>query len=236
MITQLMREVDLVKQLSHPSIVKYEGMTRDENHHPASCKLLSQQPQSGAHELTSAFSDDPRPHVCIRIRVLAPYRRSRASISPTRPIPTRLSCSRLRYPNIIRRKLSIILTRQREPQQATKNNRPQSISSIGSSCANSPRSQASQCNRTAVYTFTVPDTAATVALRDRKTPTNDDGEQVQSWCVVWELHYLVNVVKQKNRCVAAGCCLSLLFGLARFAFPNIFCVDSLHPLHRQISR
>ncbi|KAH8997816.1 hypothetical protein EDB86DRAFT_3076353 [Lactarius hatsudake] len=30
-ISQLMREVDLVKQLSHPSIVKYEGMAQDEN-------------------------------------------------------------------------------------------------------------------------------------------------------------------------------------------------------------
>lgn len=28
---QLMKEVDLVKSLSHPSIVKYEGMARDEN-------------------------------------------------------------------------------------------------------------------------------------------------------------------------------------------------------------
>jgi hypothetical protein len=30
-ISQLMREVDLVKRLSHPSIVKYEGMARDAN-------------------------------------------------------------------------------------------------------------------------------------------------------------------------------------------------------------
>ncbi|KAI0046488.1 hypothetical protein FA95DRAFT_1669085 [Auriscalpium vulgare] len=30
-VTQLMKEVDLVKSLSHPSIVKYEGMARDEN-------------------------------------------------------------------------------------------------------------------------------------------------------------------------------------------------------------
>lgn len=30
-IKQLMREVDLVRSLSHPSIVKYEGMARDEN-------------------------------------------------------------------------------------------------------------------------------------------------------------------------------------------------------------
>ncbi|KAI9449930.1 kinase-like domain-containing protein [Lactarius psammicola] len=30
-IARLMREVDLVKRLSHPSIVKYEGMARDEN-------------------------------------------------------------------------------------------------------------------------------------------------------------------------------------------------------------
>lgn len=30
-VMQLMKEVDLVKSLSHPSIVKYEGMARDEN-------------------------------------------------------------------------------------------------------------------------------------------------------------------------------------------------------------
>jgi len=30
-IAQLMKEVDLVKRLSHPGIVKYEGMSRDEN-------------------------------------------------------------------------------------------------------------------------------------------------------------------------------------------------------------
>ncbi|KAH7926017.1 hypothetical protein BV22DRAFT_388481 [Leucogyrophana mollusca] len=30
-VTQLMREVDLMKRLSHPSIVKYEGMARDED-------------------------------------------------------------------------------------------------------------------------------------------------------------------------------------------------------------
>jgi serine/threonine protein kinase len=29
-VTQLMKEVDLVKSLSHPCIVKYEGMLRDE--------------------------------------------------------------------------------------------------------------------------------------------------------------------------------------------------------------
>jgi serine/threonine protein kinase len=30
-VKQLMSEVDLVKSLSHPGIVKYEGMARDEN-------------------------------------------------------------------------------------------------------------------------------------------------------------------------------------------------------------
>jgi serine/threonine protein kinase len=29
-VTHLMREVDLLKTLSHPSIVRYEGMVRDE--------------------------------------------------------------------------------------------------------------------------------------------------------------------------------------------------------------
>jgi len=30
-VTMLMREFDLIKSLSHPSIVKYEGMARDED-------------------------------------------------------------------------------------------------------------------------------------------------------------------------------------------------------------
>lgn len=30
-ITQLMKEVELLKRLAHPSIVKYEGMMRDED-------------------------------------------------------------------------------------------------------------------------------------------------------------------------------------------------------------
>ena len=30
-VMTLMREVDLVKSLSHPSIVKYEGMARDDD-------------------------------------------------------------------------------------------------------------------------------------------------------------------------------------------------------------
>lgn len=30
-IAQLMKEVELVKRLSHPGIVKYEGMSRDEH-------------------------------------------------------------------------------------------------------------------------------------------------------------------------------------------------------------
>ena len=30
-ISQLMKEVDLVKSLSHPGIIKYEGMARDKD-------------------------------------------------------------------------------------------------------------------------------------------------------------------------------------------------------------
>jgi len=30
-IVQLMQEVDLVKKLSHPNVIKYEGIDRDEN-------------------------------------------------------------------------------------------------------------------------------------------------------------------------------------------------------------
>lgn len=31
-IEEVMREVELLQRLSHPSIVKYEGMSRDEEH------------------------------------------------------------------------------------------------------------------------------------------------------------------------------------------------------------
>jgi serine/threonine protein kinase len=31
-VAQLMKEVELMKRLSHPSIVKYEGMSRDEQY------------------------------------------------------------------------------------------------------------------------------------------------------------------------------------------------------------
>ena len=127
-----------------------EFFTRLPNHHPASAtssrgSLDRERTNSPQLSLTTSPA---HAHPPVAYKVLAPYKSSRASISPD-PTNSNSSVSLTLIPegNIIRRKLSIILTRQREPtqQQATKNNnRPQSISSIGSSCANSPQSQASQ--------------------------------------------------------------------------------------------
>ena len=128
-----------------------EFFTRLPNHHPASATSSRgslDRERTNSPQLTPTTSP-AHAHPPIAYKVLAPFKRSRASLSPD---PTNSNSSVSLTPlipegNIIRRKLSIILTRQREPtqQQATKNNnRPQSISSIGSSCANSPQSQASQ--------------------------------------------------------------------------------------------
>ena len=129
-----------------------EFFTRLPNHHPASATSSRgslDRERTNSPQLSPTTSPaHPHPHPPVAYKVLSPFKRSRASISPD---PTNSNSSVSLTPlipegNIIRRKLSIILTRQREPpqQQATKNNRPQSISSIGSSCANSPQSQASQ--------------------------------------------------------------------------------------------
>ncbi|KAH9028019.1 hypothetical protein EDB83DRAFT_2319580 [Lactarius deliciosus] len=109
------------------------------------------------------LSPTSSPHPPIAYKVLSPFsKRSRASLTPdpthsnssvslagATPPPHSHSQTKVTIPegNVIRRKLSIILTRQREPQQAINTHlreRPQSISSIGSSCANSPQSPASQ--------------------------------------------------------------------------------------------
>ncbi|KAH9017539.1 hypothetical protein EDB84DRAFT_1566793 [Lactarius hengduanensis] len=120
-----------------------EFFTRLPNHHP-----------------TSASSSRGSLH---RDRPLAIQQRSRAFL--TRHTPTSVSLVAATPPphshppakvtgvisegNVIRRKLSIILTRQREPQLANNahlRERPQSMSSVGSSCANSPQSQSLQSN------------------------------------------------------------------------------------------
>ena len=95
------------------------------------------------------------PHPPVAYKVLSPFKRSRASLSPdpthsnssislagvTSPTGSRQQQQQKQQPvktflsegNVIRRKLSIILTRQREPQQLQLQQRPLSISSISSS-------------------------------------------------------------------------------------------------------
>lgn len=97
------------------------------------------------HPPSTTTSQSPSAHPSVAYRVLSPFKRSHASLSPDRtqfnssislagttkqqhqqPVKSLLSES-----NVIRRKLSIILTRQKEPQQ--RQQRPLSMSSITSS-------------------------------------------------------------------------------------------------------
>ncbi|KAH9166815.1 Pkinase-domain-containing protein [Lactarius sanguifluus] len=146
-----------------------EFFTRLPNHHPASASSsrgsLDRDRDQRERERANSpqLSPTSSPHPPIAYKVLSPFsKRSRASLTPdpthsnssvslagATPPPHSHSQAKVTIPegNIIRRKLSIILTRQREPQQANTTHlreRPQSISSIGSSCANSPQSPASQ--------------------------------------------------------------------------------------------
>ncbi|KAH9016024.1 hypothetical protein EDB85DRAFT_1898389 [Lactarius pseudohatsudake] len=146
-----------------------EFFTHLPNHHPASASSsrgsLDRDRDQRERERTNSpqLSPTSSPHPPIAYKVLSPFnKRSRASLTPdpthsnssvslagAAPPPHSHSQTKVTIPegNIIRRKLSIILTRQREPQQAINTHlrdRPQSISSIGSSCANSPQSPASQ--------------------------------------------------------------------------------------------
>ncbi|KAH9166008.1 hypothetical protein EDB89DRAFT_2076255 [Lactarius sanguifluus] len=146
-----------------------EFFTRLPNHHPASASSsrgsLDRDRDQRERERTNSpqLSPTSSPHPPIAYKVLSPFnKRSRASLTPdpthsnssvslagATPPPHSYSQTKVTIPegNVIRRKLSIILTRQREPQQANNTHlreRPQSISSIGSSCANSPQSPASQ--------------------------------------------------------------------------------------------
>ncbi|KAN0138154.1 hypothetical protein V8E53_004043 [Lactarius tabidus] len=139
-----------------------ESFTRLPNHHPASA---SSSRGSLGRERTNSPQLSPTtspPHPPVAYIVLSPFsKRSRASLTPDptnsnssvslAPPPSKVTTSVIPEGNIIRRKLSIrktiTLTRQREPQQQANTHlireRPQSISSIGSSCANLPQSQAS---------------------------------------------------------------------------------------------
>ncbi|KAH9022684.1 hypothetical protein EDB85DRAFT_2119745 [Lactarius pseudohatsudake] len=146
-----------------------EFFPRLPNHHSASASSsrgsLDRDRDQRERERTNSpqLSPTSPPHPPIAYKVLSPFnKRSRASLTPdpthsnssvslagATPPPHSHSQAKVTIPegNIIRRKLSIILTRQREPQQAINTHlreRPQSISSIGSSCANSPQSPASQ--------------------------------------------------------------------------------------------
>ncbi len=139
------------------------------NHHPASASSsrgsLDRDRDQRERERTNSpqLSPTSSPHPPVAYKVLSPFKRSRASLTPdpthsnssvslaaATPPPHSKSQAKVTSVipegNVIRRKLSIILTRQREPQQATTHlrERPQSISSISSSCANSPQSPASQ--------------------------------------------------------------------------------------------
>ena len=134
-----------------------EFFTRLPNNHPASATSSR---GSLERERTNSpqLSPTSSPHPPVAYKVLSPFKRSRASLTPdpthsnssvslaAATPPPQSQAKMIPEGNIIRRKLSIILTRQREPQQrANMRERPQSISSISSSCANSPQqSPASQ--------------------------------------------------------------------------------------------
>ncbi|KAI9435345.1 Pkinase-domain-containing protein [Lactarius indigo] len=143
-----------------------EFFPRLPNHHPASASSsrgsLDRDRDQRERERTNSpqLSPTSSPHPPIAYKVLSPFnKRSRASLTPD-PTHSNSSVSLagampsqakvtsvIPEGNVIRRKLSIILTRQREPQQVNNTHlreRPQSISSIGSSCATSPQSPASQ--------------------------------------------------------------------------------------------
>ncbi|KAI9449935.1 Pkinase-domain-containing protein [Lactarius psammicola] len=145
-----------------------EFFTRLPNNNPASASSsrgsLDRDRDQRERERTNSPQLSPMsPHPPVAYKVLSPFKRSRASLSPdpthsnssvslAAATPPSHSHSQAKVTsvipegNVIRRKLSIILTRQREPQLANTHlrERPQSISSIGSSCANSPQSPASQ--------------------------------------------------------------------------------------------
>ncbi|KAI9431376.1 kinase-like protein [Lactarius indigo] len=143
-----------------------EFFPRLPNPHPASASSsrgsLDRDRDQRERERTNSpqLSPTSSRHPPIAYKVLSPFnKRSRASLTPD-PTHSNSSVSLagatpsqakvtsvIPEGNVIRRKLTIILTRQREPHQANNTHlreRPQLISSIGSSCATSPQSPASQ--------------------------------------------------------------------------------------------
>lgn len=161
------------KLLMHAQFAKRGGspaefFPRSPNHHPGSASSsrgsLDRDREQRERERTNSpqLSPTSSPHPPVAYKILSPFKRSHASLTPdlthsnssislaaATPPPRSQSQAKMTNVipegNVIRRKLSIILTRQREPQPNTHlRERPQSISSIGSSCANSPQSPASQ--------------------------------------------------------------------------------------------
>ncbi|KAI9434159.1 hypothetical protein H4582DRAFT_2060353 [Lactarius indigo] len=139
-----------------------EFFPRLPNHHPASASSsrgsLDRDRDQRVRERTNSpqLSPTSSPYPPIACKVLSPFnKRSRASLTPdpthsnsyvliagATPSQAKVT-SVIPEGNVIHRKLSIILTRQREPQQVNNTHlreRPQSISS----CATSPQSPASQ--------------------------------------------------------------------------------------------
>lgn len=148
-----------------------EFFTRVPNHHPASAtssrgsldRTSDQRERERTNSPQLSPTSSPLHPPPVAYKVLSPFKRSLASLTPdpthsdssvslaaaTPPPQSRShakATSVIPEGNVIRRKLSIILTRQREPTRTNTHlrERPQSISSISSSCANSPQSQASQ--------------------------------------------------------------------------------------------
>ena len=143
-----------------------EFFTRLSIHHLASATSsrgsLDRDRDERERERTSSpkLSTTSSPHPPVAYQVLSSFKRSRASLTPD-PTHSNSSVSLAAAPqpqsqpkatngipegNIIRRKPSTILIRQREPQRTNAHLRehPQSTSSISSSCANSPLSPGSQ--------------------------------------------------------------------------------------------
>ncbi|KAH8996588.1 hypothetical protein EDB83DRAFT_2534349 [Lactarius deliciosus] len=125
-----------------------EFFTRLPNHHPASASSsrgsLDRDRDQRERERTNSplLFPTSSPHPPIVYKVLSPFSKRSRCLSHTRPDSLqliRLTCRRYAAS-------SLTLANQ-EPQQAINTHlreRPQSISSIGSSCANSPQSPASQ--------------------------------------------------------------------------------------------
>ena len=67
-VMQLMQEIDLAKQLSHPNIIKYEGMAKDKNTLSIvlECVLHSPAPPSVGFGASSVI---PQSLTCVALRV-----------------------------------------------------------------------------------------------------------------------------------------------------------------------